>query len=374
MDNKSYNKIGIILLTIIISIIIFITPLGVLVGIYLFSLEYKENKKDKIKKNDNKSDDAKLYKKFCLIFFPIVVLFVLFFTPLGAMLFMILITLGYSILYTIPEAWLIIPLILITYKSIKYLIRLYKTNIKVEELPYQDRPKVTQIYKHLIKNKKVVIVSIFLTFICLTPTIYNDLSFSTWGNTLTLYRNIFDPNVVVPKKITTIGESAFKSNVSYSINNIYSIDMTNVEKISQNAFLNQERLTQVNFSDNLEIIGENAFAFCGLEEINLPNSLKIIEDRAFFNNRFKNVTIPSSVTYIGKGAFGGFYAYLQTITIPDSVEYISDDLFTTLHDYDNRVKTMNEMFIPEESPLVLVKQDSYAESVCIKNGWNFDYY
>lgn len=56
--------------------------------------------------------------------------------------------------------------------------------------------------------------------------------------------------------------------------------------------------------DGVEVVEENAFAYCGFERIELPESLRTIKKRAFFDcDALKSATLPANVATLGVGAF-----------------------------------------------------------------------
>lgn len=91
-------------------------------------------------------------------------------------------------------------------------------------------------------------------------------------------------------------------------------------------------VTELNFTSNIEIIGNQAFANCiGLlninfyyetEEGNTLSSLKTIEGYAFQNCRnVINLVVPNTVTEIDEGAFNNMVS-LDTITLPLLVRHL----------------------------------------------------
>lgn len=99
-------------------------------------------------------------------------------------------------------------------------------------------------------------------------------------------------NIKIPKNVTVIGEEAF-----------YGSGLKNVE-----------------FSNELESINQDAFACCGeLETVNLPNSLTFIGDWAFANSGIKRISLPSNLKYLGCGAFES--SELTTIEFPDDYKF-----------------------------------------------------
>ena len=96
----------------------------------------------------------------------------------------------------------------------------------------------------------------------------------------------------------------------------------------------QDKITSVVFSSDVEYIGIEAFASCkNLTSITLSNGVRKILKRAFNGTKLRSVTIPASIEYIGKYAFGTSrldYAVILKDTPPEvEVDYsnIPEDPF-----------------------------------------------
>ena len=82
---------------------------------------------------------------------------------------------------------------------------------------------------------------------------------------------------------------------------------------------------EVNYS--VTLIGESAFAFCGITSVNIPNSVKSIGNEAFsVCTKLASIIIPNYVTSIGVGAFR-YCTDLTSVTIGNSVSNIGEDAF-----------------------------------------------
>ena len=121
-----------------------------------------------------------------------------------------------------------------------------------------------------------------------------------------------------------------------------------VKGIPKYMFIGCNLLTSVQFGDNLETIGENAFQDCtllsgadikkcttigaeafkgcsALATLSLPEGLQIIESSAFGQcSKLKSLVIPGSVTEIGSVAFDGC-AGLKTIRLADGDDRLTID-------------------------------------------------
>ncbi len=128
--------------------------------------------------------------------------------------------------------------------------------------------------------------------------------------------------------VTKIGKLAFENNSTLT-----SITIPNtITKIDYAAFRDNLVLETVNFEDNsnLEIIGEEVFAYClSLVDITIPSSVAQMGGYVFFNNyRLENVVFEagSMLTEIPTNAFA-FNERLVSITIPASVTIIDSHAF-----------------------------------------------
>lgn len=165
--------------------------------------------------------------------------------------------------------------------------------------------------------------------------------------------------ITLPKKLTSIGEGAFKNSGLFEVSLSYQIEAVEkgvfsqcdalekvdfqcissgmegemnyyglkrigdgafefcsaltqitlpltLETIGNGAFESCSLLSSVIFNgNNLTSIGESAFSYCtSLEKISLPNSISEIKSRTFAGSTLKHIDIPENVKYIGEEAFG----------------------------------------------------------------------
>lgn len=101
-----------------------------------------------------------------------------------------------------------------------------------------------------------------------------------------------------------------------------------VEEIGRWAFLMNEKITEVHFSNNLKTIGEGAFSTCEkLTKVVFGSSLERIEKNAFSGcNLLDGVVLPESLTYIGQTAFNACES-LTAIAIPSGVKKLNGSTF-----------------------------------------------
>lgn len=125
-----------------------------------------------------------------------------------------------------------------------------------------------------------------------------------------------ESHVIVPEKIqempvTIIGKWSFSRGIQKSgektPDNLVKVSLPEtLEKIESGAFQRNYKLSEVNLPQNITLIEDSTFAFCGFTNLVLPNTVKKIGKRAFMANwKLNSVEIPSSVEFIGENAFSG---------------------------------------------------------------------
>lgn len=131
--------------------------------------------------------------------------------------------------------------------------------------------------------------------------------------------------VVLPKFLTTIGDSAFYDS------GLTIISLPNsLVHIGDQAFLSSG-LTTISLPKSLIHIGQSAFAFSKLEKINIPSKVERISDFAFGHCKsLKEISFKEGITSIGKGAFAGCRSLIK-IDIPNSVNTIEENAFDENH-------------------------------------------
>ena len=140
------------------------------------------------------------------------------------------------------------------------------------------------------------------------------------GNNLMLIKYTGnDKKVIIPKGVTSIGESAFahcESLISITIPD-------SVTSIGDEAFINCTGLTDIVIPNSVKSIGESTFANCTwLTNITISDSLTCIPYRAFENCvSLTNIIIPASVKGIGNFAFA-YCESLKSITFSSGGTYI----------------------------------------------------
>ncbi len=155
-------------------------------------------------------------------------------------------------------------------------------------------------------------------------------------------------DLTIPALNETLGSICFYNTCNSAIE---TIKLTgDATAIPDNSCYNFKKLKSVTIPDTVEVIGNNAFAYCSaLEEVNMPSKLATIGDYAFREAKITSAVLPDGVTSIGSGAFYscsemteinipdgtksiGASAFrgclsLKEITVPDSVTKIGNDAF-----------------------------------------------
>lgn len=108
----------------------------------------------------------------------------------------------------------------------------------------------------------------------------------------------------------------------------------NLKIINRGLFVSAVNLTELILPENLEEIGEMAFAELGaktepgIKSIVFPKTLKKIGAHAFDSANIQSIIIPESVEYIDDGAFRGC-ENLVSVTMPEKqIEYGYNDAFS----------------------------------------------
>lgn len=134
--------------------------------------------------------------------------------------------------------------------------------------------------------------------------------------------------------------------------NLYSIDLSEAEitAIPKEQFRGYDFLHEVVLPNELEEIGEYAFAGSYIENITFPSNLKIIDQYAFNNTMIKEAILPDEMSSLGQYVFSscnlltkvdypdnfistpsyGFYSCknLTEVLLPDNIQTINDHTFS----------------------------------------------
>lgn len=133
--------------------------------------------------------------------------------------------------------------------------------------------------------------------------------------TLSIY-TIALQKIILPPTVRELGEFAFAYATSLS-----EIEFSDsLERIGESAFTDCRSLNcnPLIFPKNLKFIGYQAFYQCfGLRgEVVLPEGIEVVDGGAFYQTRINKINFPQSLKYIGMMAFAGCYLK-GDIEIPD---------------------------------------------------------
>ena len=129
-------------------------------------------------------------------------------------------------------------------------------------------------------------------------------------------------DVVVPKEVTEIGDSAFAG-----ISKLKTVIIPgSVKKIGRLAFRKCVALARIDMLPGLQIMSAYAFYGCKkLKRISIPETLTVIEGSAFADcKELEEISLPSGLQTIGATAFANCKS-LKRIDIPNSVQMLSDE-------------------------------------------------
>lgn len=176
----------------------------------------------------------------------------------------------------------------------------------------------------------------------------SSLTMLKMSNLTTIKRSAFEncislETVDLPN-VTTIGNEAFYNcpklstidlpkaiaiaPAAFASTGLKSVNIPSLRKIMERTFLHCVKLTDITYSNNLQKIGNGAFANCGFEYLKIPNSCKEIHDGAFSScHNLKEIYLPDSCTSIGKGVFSDCSS-LELIKLPNEMIEIREKLFS----------------------------------------------
>lgn len=162
--------------------------------------------------------------------------------------------------------------------------------------------------------------------------------------------------VIIPKSVTSIGDSAFKG--CCSLSKVFISDVASWCKISfedslsnplyyaKHLYLDGKEITELTIPSDVTSISNYAFICCsGLTSLTISNHVKSIGENAFSGcDGLTSVTIPNSVTTIGKWAFSDCRS-LKSIVLPNSLSILEEGLFY-------QCSQLNSIVIPKSVKLI----------------------
>lgn len=125
-----------------------------------------------------------------------------------------------------------------------------------------------------------------------------------------------------------------------------------ITKLPAQLFSTCDELTELIWSDDLEIIGKKTFSGCGFTEMIIPESVKEISEYAFSNCIFTELTLPEGLKIIGRSAFSEC-DNLISFEIPPEVEEIGSRAF-------GYMDSLEELYIPN---IPAVQNNKFYESL-----------
>ena len=158
-------------------------------------------------------------------------------------------------------------------------------------------------------------------------SVQNNVLFSDPDKRLICYpRGLQANSYSIPEGIQIIGDSAFIDN-----SRLTSIQFPNsLFSISANAFKGCSSISTINLPEGIYSIGDSAFSGCSsLIEIILPEGLDSIGAYALANcSLLRSVTLPDSLSFIGENAFYGndMKVYVDEHTVGE--QYAMDNKIT----------------------------------------------
>lgn len=154
---------------------------------------------------------------------------------------------------------------------------------------------------------------------------YNDFEYVVTAISDKAFKNCDKiTDVVLPNTVTSLGESSFASmtkltNITFP---------SSLKTIGRQCFYECKSLESLSLPASLKNLGESAFIRCvALESVSLPAGLDTIGDYCFGHClALKNIIFPESLKKIGEGAFYNC-SKINDVILPASLEYIGKQAF-----------------------------------------------
>ena len=183
------------------------------------------------------------------------------------------------------------------------------------------------------------------------------------GCTGTLISLRFPQNVYTLVLPNTI-EKIYQPSKIYELQNIQSISYlsdnletvilsNNLNLIGENAFASFDKLTNITIPESVTSIGNGAFEKCSsLTNIKIPEGITSIGDNTFYWSGLTSITIPEGVTSIGEFSFA--HSDLESITISKSVTSIGNNAIYVC----NNLRTVNYRGTQEQWNAISIGRDN----------------
>lgn len=164
--------------------------------------------------------------------------------------------------------------------------------------------------------------------------------------------------ITLPNTVTTLESGAFQGSV------ITNFNMPNsIINIGDYCFADTLYLQSINFSNNLEVVGDYAFMRSDLQIVTFPSSLKTIGSYVFLDASIRKITFENG----SNNKSIGEYAFLQTadlvsVTLPNTLIALGENTFQS-----SGIKALTLPASLEVIPSGLVS-GSEIESITIDSG------
>lgn len=148
-------------------------------------------------------------------------------------------------------------------------------------------------------------------------------------------------------------------------------------RLPESGLYSKKTLQKIILPDNLETIGNNAFAYCSdLKDVTFPKTLVTIEYHTFYQCDLSEVTLPDKLKDIGDGAFYECYN-LKKVNFPEKLANIGNSAFRQCNlsevAFPDSLKTigsyafykcqqLQKVTFPEKLEVI----DNYAFSECFR--------
>jgi hypothetical protein len=162
--------------------------------------------------------------------------------------------------------------------------------------------------------------------------------------------------LVIPKSMKTFGGEAFHGTGLKNVTINSNIDLSN------NLFMECEKLETVKINGDCTKIGDSAFRYCSkLKSVSLPKTLKSIASSAFGScSSLPEIILPQGLVNLGtrtktdelnEGEDGGVFSgctKLKSIVLPDRIEFIQGGSFSDCQSLKSVTLPLNKKYVKIE--------------------------